>query len=125
MNEEFKNQEGINLVDEYSEISTKFKELKKKQEELKGKLIEFARENEKELISGTLMNAKFKKIESIILPEDKMGLIKLMKEKGIYEDYSMLSYSRINSKYLKGEIEETIKNTLEIKKDIKLSLSKK
>ena len=125
MEEESQNQKGINLVDEYFEITTKFKELKKEQERLKENLIRFAKESEKEIISGTLMNTKFKEIKRVVLPEDRIELIKIIKDRGVYENYSMLSYSKINSKFLKGEIEEDIKNALKIKKNTRFSLSKK
>ena len=74
------------------------------------------------------MKCSVKEIEKVVLPEDKEKkeqFIQLMKEKGLYEELSMVCYPKINSKILKGEIEEDIKKMVDLEKDFRLSLSRR
>jgi len=41
------------------------------------------------------------------------------------EDFSMLSYSKINSGVLKGEMEDEIKDKVEVVKDFRVGLSRR
>ena len=57
--------------------------------------------------------------------EDKDKFIQLMKDKGIYEDCSMICYPRLQSKVLKDDIDKELKKMCQIEKDFRLSLSKR
>ena len=126
-NKEFKQNEGIKLVDDLSEIKTKLFELKKQSDELKEKLVLYGKQFEMDTISGSNKIVKLKEFDKVVLPkeEDREEFIKLMKDKGIYDECSMLSYSKINLKVLNGEVDDEIKNKVEIVKDWRISLSKR
>ena len=68
---------------------------------------------------------KLREFDKVILPEgeDREKFIKLMKDKGIYEECSMVCYPRINSKVLKDDVEDDIKEKVEIVKDTRISLT--
>ena len=125
--EKFKEDQGVKFVDEFSEIKAKLSELEKKQDELKSNLIEFAKQKQVDVIYGSNTKASVKEFDKIVMPEgaDKEAFIKLMKDKGIYEECSMVCYPKLNSKVLRGEIEDEIKGKVKIEKDYRISLSKR
>src|SRR3989338_5221143 len=125
---EFKEDEGVRFVDEFAEIKAKLSELEEKKEELRADLIEFAKQKGVDIVYGSNAKASVKEFDKIVLPEDaeaKAAFIKLMKDKGIYEECSMVCYPKLNSKALKGELEGEIRGMVEIIKDWRVSLSKR
>ncbi len=124
---EFKADEGVELVDEFSEIKTKLAELKEQQEEFKEKLIAYGKQFGIDAIMGSNHIAKIKEFDKIVLPEgeDKLKFIQLMKDNGIYEECSMVCYPKLNSRILKDEVEKIIKDSVEIIKDWRINLSKR
>jgi hypothetical protein len=125
---EFKKDEGVKLVDEYSETKVKLVELKEKEEEFREKLITYAKQFGIDIVYGSNNKCFIKEFDKIVLPEDeeeKVKLIKLMKDLGVYEECSMVCYPKLNSKVIKGEIDKRVKKMLEIIKDWRLSLSKR
>ena len=125
--EQFKENEGVKLVDSYSEIKTKLAELKEAEEEFKDNLIRYSKQFDIDVVYGSNMKASVKEFDKIMMPEgeDRERFIQLMKDKGIYEDCSMICYPKLNSKVLKGEIEDEIKDKVKIEKDWRVSLSKR
>jgi len=123
--EKFKQDEGVKLVDEYSEIKTKLSELKKQEEEFKEKLIQYSKQFEVDVIYGSNKKCSVKEFDKIVLPEDKESLIKLMKEKGIWEDFVTLNYMKFNSGVVKGEFDDDIKKMVDVVKGFRLGLSKR
>ncbi|MFH0906252.1 MAG: hypothetical protein V1824_02860, partial [archaeon] len=55
----------------------------------------------------------------------KGEIISLLKEKGLYEKYSMLCTMRLNSSIIKNEIDKDIIGLTSKDKDYRISLSKK
>lgn len=123
--EQFKKDDGVKLVDEYSEIKTKLSELDKKKEEFENKLIEFSKQLEVDVIYGSNNIAKIKEFEKIILPEEKEELIAIMKEKGIWDEVVMINFMRLQSKYFKGELHKDIHEKISKEKDWRITLSKR
>jgi hypothetical protein len=126
---DFKEDDGVKFVDGYAEIKSELSELQEKQEELKIKLIEFAKQKQIDVIYGSNMKASVKEFDKIVMPEDgkdKESFINLIKDKGIYEECSMICYPKLNSKVLKGEVkDEDVMNKLSIEKDFRINLSKR
>ena len=125
--EEFKKDTGVQLVDGFAEVKKDLMELNKKEAELKEKLIGYAKQFGIDIIYGSNMKTSVKEFDKIVMPEGeaKEKFIQLMKDKGIYEDCSMICYPRLNSKILKDEIEKEIKDKVDIVKDFRISLSKR
>jgi len=121
----FKEDEGVKLVDEFSEVKTKLSELKKKDEEFKEKLIAYAKQFDVDAIYGSNKVAKVKEFDKIVMPEDRKELIKVMKKKGIYEDFIMLNYMKFNSGVLKGDVDEDVRKMIELEKGFRISLGKR
>ncbi len=123
--EKFKEDEGVKLVDEFSEVKTKLAEYKKAQEEFKEKLIAYAKQFEIDIVYGSNKKCSIKEFEKVILPEDKGELISLMKEKGIWDDMSMINFMKFQSSVLKEQLDNKIKEMVDVIKDFRLSLSKR
>lgn len=124
---EFKEDDGLKLVDEFSEIKLKKKEIEKIEEELKDKLVEFAKQKGIDIVYGSNMKCSVKDYQKIILPEDKEELIKILKEKGLWEEFEMINYSRFNARGRKGELDKEImtQGGVSMGEDWRLSLSKR
>jgi len=122
---EFKEDEGVKLVDEFSEIKLKKKEAEDREDVLKAELIAFAKQKGIDIIYGSNNKASVKEFEKVIMPENSEELIKLLKDKGIWNELSMICYPRLNSSAIKGNLDKDIKNKLKIEKDYRVGLSKR
>ena len=58
----------------------------------------------KNFINGTHKGCSIKGYDKVIYPEDKDSFAKLIKEKGIYEYFSQVNYSRLSSAIIKKDI---------------------
>lgn len=121
----YKKDEGLKLVDEYSEIRKKLDELEEKRAEFEQKLIDYSKQFEVDTVYGSNSKASVKEVERIILPEEKEEFLALLKEKGIYDACSMVCYPKIQSKYFKGELHKDIHSKITKEKDWKVSLGKR
>lgn len=124
---EFKEDEGVKLVDEYSEIKTKLAELKKAEEEFKKKLVDYAKQFDVDIVYGSNKKCSVKEFDKVMLPEgeDKDKFIQLIKDKGLWDNYSMINYFRVKGDFAKGQIDEDLKKMCQLDKDFRLSLSKR
>lgn len=126
--EKFKKDDGLKLVDEFSEVKKKLKEFEEKEAELEEKLIAFSKQLNVDIIYGSNNSAKVKEYEKIVLPEDeteKEMFIKLLKDKGLWEEFSTINFMRLQSRALKGELDKVINEKLGKEKDFRISLSKR
>lgn len=124
---EFKEDDGVKLVDEYSKVKNQLKELDKKKKEFENNLSEFAKQKGVDIVYGSNMKCSVKEIDKIVLPpsEEKAKMIALMKEKGLWDEFAMINFMRFQSKFLKGEIHEDVAKMIQKEKDYRLSLSKR
>ncbi|MDP1696121.1 MAG: PD-(D/E)XK nuclease family protein [archaeon] len=124
----FKDDDGLKLVDEFSETKNKLKELEEKQEALKADLLEFAKQKKVDIVYGSNMKAGIKEFEKLVLPdsdEDYKEFIDLLKKKGHWEECSMICYPKIQSKVIKKELHADLIELVKLKKDKRISLSKR
>ncbi|MCK5158267.1 MAG: PD-(D/E)XK nuclease family protein [Candidatus Heimdallarchaeota archaeon] len=121
----FKEDEGVQLVDEFSEVKTKLSEFKKAEEEFKEKLIAYTKQFDIDVVYGSNKKCSVKEFEKVVMPEDKEGFIKLLKDKGLWEECSMVCYPKLNSKVVNKDIEKEIIDAVNLEKDFRLSLSKR
>lgn len=121
----YKKDEGLKLVDEYSEIKTKLAEFDKKKEEFENKLIDYAKQFDVDIIYGSNSQASVEEFDRIILPEEKEEFLALMKEKGIYDACSMICYPKISSQFKKGELHPHVAGKIRVEKDWRVGLRKR
>ena len=94
--------------------------------EFKKKLIEYARQFDIDIVYGSNKKCSVKEFEKIVLPEDKEELIKILKEKGLWDEMSMINFMRLNSGIIKGSLNNNeIKKMVDVVKDYRISLSKR
>ena len=110
------------LVDEYEKLLVLKKDLETKEEELKNKIIQLAKQNNTNILFGTKMKCSIKEYERVIYPEDKSQIISLMKQKDIYNKYSMINYMGFNSAIIKGLIDKEIADLVEKEKTFRVSI---
>lgn len=124
---EFKDDEGVKLVDNFSELKNKLKELQDQEDKIKAELIEFAKQKNIDIVYGSNMKASVKDFDKLILPdkEDYAEFIELLKKKGFWEECSMICYPRIQSKAVKKELHPDLMEKVKLEKDKRISLSKR
>lgn len=123
--QEYKDDDGLKMVDEYAYLLGTVSELEKKKEALKEALIEFAKQKGIEGIFGTMSKVSVKKGETIKLPEDREAFIELLKEKGLYEKFSQINFSSLNSAHNKKELPAEVLKKLTVEESFRLTLSKR
>lgn len=119
---EFKEDDGVKLVDEYSLLVEQKKLIEEKIDEVKKEIIEFSNQKDLDIVYGSNKKISVKEYDKIIYPEN---IVQILKENNLYEPYSMFCSARLTSKILKGEIGENITKYVEKTKDFRLSISKK
>ena len=122
---QFKDDEGVKMVDKFSEIKSKIAELQEEEDKLKEELITFAKQKGLDVVYGSNMKASVKDLKKIVLPEDKTELIALIKKKGLWEEFAMLNYSRFNSQGRKGELDKEVMKEVELGEDWRVTVSKR
>ncbi len=105
---EFKKDDGLKLVDKFAELQSKKKEAEDNMESLKDDLIEFAKQNNIDIVYGSNKKASVKEYLKVIYPDDMEDFIKLLKKKKLYDEFIMLCYPKLNSKILKNEIDKDL-----------------
>jgi hypothetical protein len=123
--EECKEDDGLKLVDEYARVAKSIAELDKKKEELRQALIEFAKQKDMDNVFGTADKVSVKEEEKVVMPEDRESFIKTLKDKGLYERFSQLSYSTINSAYRNKELPPELAEKLQVEKSFRITLSRR
>ncbi len=111
-----------NFVDELDRLDKTKKEIEVKINNIKAELINIARLENKEFIFGTHKMCSVKPYDKVVYPEDKTALVNLIKSQGLYDNLSMLNYSRITSRINKKELSQDIMNLVKIEKDFRLIL---
>ena len=110
------------LVDEYEKLESLKKDIESKEEALKNKIIELAKQKNTEVLFGAHKKCSIKEYEKVVYPEDKTILIDKIKSKGLYNQYSAISYPKLSSAIVKGDIDLEISNLVKKEKAFRLSL---
>jgi len=123
--EEFKDDDGVKLVDELEVLENTKKENEESIKKIKEKLIKFSKQKEISVVWGSNKKASVKEYTKIEYPYDKGELTELLKKKGLYDKYSMICYQRLSPSILKQVVDKEIINLVKEEKDYRISLSKR
>lgn len=110
------------LIDEYENLQILKKEIETKEEELRNKIIELAKEKNTDILFGAHKKCSIKEYIKIIYPEDKTFFVSLIKSKGLYDKFSSINYLKLKTSIIKGEIDKEIIELTKKEKAFRLSL---
>ena len=96
------------LIDEYEKLENQKKELEQKEDELKKRIIELAKQKNTDILFGAHKKCSIKEYEKITYPEDKTLILELIKKKGLYDRFSSINYFKLTPAILKGVIDKEI-----------------
>ena len=120
---EFKEDEGVKIIDEYAHLQAQKKDIDDKIGEVKKNLIRFAAQHDYHTVFGSNMKASVKPYIKVVYPEDKEKLVELLKKKGIYDKVTMISYPKLSSMIKKEEVDKSIIKLTSKEQDYRVSLS--
>ena len=112
------------LVDELDKLNRARKDAEVKIENLKSEIAKIAKLEGRNFVNGTHKVCSVKEYDKVIYPEDKDSFTKLVKEKGIYEYFSQINYSRLSSAIVRKDINinKEILDNVSIAKDFRVVL---
>lgn len=115
------------LVDEYEKLQRQKKEIEAKEDELKRKIIELAKQRNTSILFGVNKKCSIKEYEKVIYPEDKETFANLLKKENIYEIFSQINYSRLSSAIVRKDINVTrdILDKVRLNKEFRVILMEK
>ncbi len=110
------------LIDEYDKIQTLKKDIEFKEDEIRKKIIDLAKEKNAEFFFGTHKKCTIKSYEKIVYPEDKAVIETILRNKGLYDRFSSVNYFKLNPAVMKGEIDKEVINLTKKEKAFRVSL---
>ena len=109
------------LVDEFEKLESQIEEINKKKEELKIQIIALSKEKNINILFGKNKKCLIKEYEKVVYPENKEFLIRIIRDKGLYEELSQISYPRLSSRIIKNQLDSDILNLVKKEKDFRLA----
>ncbi len=122
--QEFSEDYGVKLVDEYAMLDEQEKESSMKKEEIREKIIQFAQQKGVEAVWGTENKASVKPFYKIDFPKTD-EFIELLKRKGIYEDVTPINNQKLKSMVFKNQVGNEIMNFIKTEKGWIVRVSKR
>ena len=110
------------LVDEFEKLYNLKKEIEIKEQELKIKIIELAKQKNISVLFGSNKKCSIKEYIKVVYPEDKTLIVNLIKDKGLYDKFSSINYFKLGPAIRKGEIDKEISELTKQEKAFRLSL---
>ncbi len=122
---DIKEEDSLKIVDQLVEINNKLKGLEETKAVLYKELINYATQNNVDIIYGSNKKALIKMIDKIIYPEDMDNFITLLKDKGVYNEVIMLNYFKLNSLIIHKKIDSEIIDKIKTEKSHRITFSNK
>lgn len=110
------------LVDEFEKLENQKRDIEAREEELKKKIIELAKQKNTEVLFGNHKKCSIKEYEKVVFPEDKTQIIELIKKNGLYDRFSSLNYLKLSPAIIKQEISKEIIELTKREKAFRLSM---
>lgn len=129
--EDFKNDDGVNLVDQYATLSNTISQFEKEKEKIRDKLIKFAKTKDVDTIFGSNQKISVNEFEYLRLPEkeDRFLLDLKIKENKLWEELSELDTHKLKQYILENKLPEDLRLEIEAfierVKSYRLSMSKR
>jgi len=120
---EFKKDDGVQLVDNYAFLVSQKSEIDGRIKKLEGEIVAYAKQFGYTTVYGSNKKVAIREFQKVTLPEDKLAIVKLLQDKGLYDEYSHLNYSKLNSSILSGCIDRDIIRMAKIEPTYRLYLS--
>jgi putative RecB family exonuclease len=121
---EYFKDDGLKLVNEFSELKEKKSVIEEQLEETKNDLIGFAKQEKIEIVYGSNKKVSVKEVEKYSCKEEnKEKLENELKKKGLDKDYSQISYLKLYSNAI--DLPKSVQKLLTKEKDFRINLSKK
>ena len=121
--EQFKDDEGIKIIDEFAHLQEQKKEIEQRLLGIKERLISFAMQKQINQVCGSNKKASIKPYLKIVYPKDKEKLIKMIKEKGLYEELSSVNYFKLSPRILRGDMDNEITELTKKEEAYRINLS--
>lgn len=121
--EEYAEDDGLRLVDEYAKWDALEKESKSRKEELQEELVAFAEQQGIDAIYGTEKRIAVRRYTKWIYPSDE-SFANLLKHHKLYDALSMLSYSKVCSIADKGKLPKDVLEKMQKEEARRISLAK-
>ena len=116
--------DGLKLVNEFSELKEKKVVIEEQLDETKNHLINFAKQEEIEIVYGSNKKVSVKEVEKYSCEdENKEKLESELKKKKLLKDYTQISYLKLYSNV--EELPKSVQKLLTKEKDFRVNLSKK
>jgi hypothetical protein len=112
------------LVDELDRLDKIKRDIEIKIENIKSEIVNIAKIENKNFLNGTHKKCSVKEYAKVVYPEDKETFAKLIKQKGLYDSFSQINYSRLSPAIIKRDISigNDIINSVRIIKDFRVIL---
>jgi putative RecB family exonuclease len=129
----FRADEGVQLVDRYASLKNQEREIRELLDEVRERLIAYARRKEVEVISGTEELAAVRFQEKFKFPESggdrKKFLVDLLRQAGKWDEISILSIQKLDrilrNEEWDAELVEQIKELVTLEEECKVNLRRK
>lgn len=121
---EYLKDDGLKLVNEFSELKEKKVVIEEQLDETKNHLINFAKQEDIEIVYGSNKKVSVKEVEKYSCEEEnKEKLESELKKKKLLKDYTQISYLKLYSNV--EELPKSVQKLLTKEKDYRVNLSKK
>ena len=119
---EFKEDDGVKLVDEYTRLENEEKEANGKKEEIKQKIIKFSKQMGVDVVCGTDRKASIKSYSRLEYPKTD-EFMELLKKKGLYDEVVAVNSTKLRNKLENGDIDIEVLVNLKAEKVWSLRMS--
>lgn len=112
--EEFKKDDGVQMVDHYVSLISQRSAIDRRLKELEAEMATYARQFGYTSIYGSNKKVTVREFKKVVLPQDVDQLTRVLKEKGLYAEYSHINYPKLCASILSGNIDAEIKGMAKV-----------
>ncbi|MDR3282349.1 MAG: PD-(D/E)XK nuclease family protein [Candidatus Methanoplasma sp.] len=125
--EQFAEDDGVRLVDEYMALNAQEKELKGSIEAVKSKVISFSEQKNVAVVYGTAHKLSVKSSDKVEYPKDMERIYDALKKNGTYDDYTETKFSKdlLSKDVLGGAVGKDVMREVSVGKGYRVTPSKR